>query len=124
MRLPLIAPADLTPEPRLLYDDMRRGIAGHFSAFKVAREDGVLMGPWNPWLREPAIGKAIWDQRLGLTASAEIFDLACAFRRGGVLPAPPYRLDGPPLRTVRVAQLSAHQNCECDPQTASFEGPL
>jgi hypothetical protein len=27
MRLPLIAPADLTPEQKALYDDMRKGIA-------------------------------------------------------------------------------------------------
>lgn len=47
MRLPLIAPADLTSEQKPLYEDMRRGIAGHFNAFKVEREDGALMGPWN-----------------------------------------------------------------------------
>jgi 4-carboxymuconolactone decarboxylase len=74
MRLPLIAPADLTPEQKSLYDDMRRGIAGNFSAFKVEREDGALMGPWNPWLHEPAIGKAIWDLTLAMTANAALPD--------------------------------------------------
>ena len=62
MRLPLIAPADLTPEQKPLYDAMRKGIASNFNAFKVEREDGALMGPWNPWLHEPAIGKAILAQ--------------------------------------------------------------
>ena len=62
MRLPLIAPADLTPEQKALYDDMRKGIASNFNAFKAVRDDGALMGPWNPWLHEPGIGKAIWDQ--------------------------------------------------------------
>jgi 4-carboxymuconolactone decarboxylase len=74
MRLPLIAPADLTPEQKSLYDDMRRGIAGNFNAFKVEREDGALMGPWNPWLHEPAIGKAIWDLTLAMTANAALPD--------------------------------------------------
>ena len=74
MRLPLIAPADLTPEQRPLYDDMRKGIASNFNAFKVEREDGALMGPWNPWLHEPAIGKAIWDFTLAMTANAVLPD--------------------------------------------------
>lgn len=74
MRLPLIAPADLSPEQRSLYYDMRKGIAGHFNAFKVEREDGALMGPWNPWLHEPVIGKAIWDLTLALTAEASLPD--------------------------------------------------
>jgi alkylhydroperoxidase family enzyme len=74
MRLPLIAPADLTPEQRPLYDDMRKGIAGNFSAFKTVREDGALMGPWNPWLHEPVIGKAIWDLTLAMTAQATLAD--------------------------------------------------
>jgi 4-carboxymuconolactone decarboxylase len=61
MRLPLIPPSELTPEQKSLYDEMRKGIASNFNAFKVEREDGALMGPWNPWLHEPQIGKAIWN---------------------------------------------------------------
>ena len=60
----LIPPAELSPEQKSLYDEMRKGIASNFNAFKVEREDGALMGPWNPWLHEPAIGKAIWDLTL------------------------------------------------------------
>src|ERR1700748_3534236 len=74
MRLPLIAPAELTPEKRRLYDDMRKAIASNFTASKVEREDGALMGPWNPWLHEPAIGKAIWDLTLAMTANASLAD--------------------------------------------------
>ncbi|MGH6645362.1 carboxymuconolactone decarboxylase family protein [Aquabacterium sp.] len=74
MRLPLIPPQDLTPEQKPLYDDMRKGIASHFNAFKVEREDGALMGPWNPWLHEPTIGKAIWDLTLAMTAKAVLPD--------------------------------------------------
>ena len=74
MRLPLISPADLTAEQKVLYDAMRTGIASNFNAFKVEREDGALMGPWNPWLHEPAIGKAIWDLTLAMTANATLPD--------------------------------------------------
>jgi 4-carboxymuconolactone decarboxylase len=74
MRLPLIAPVDLTPEQKSLYEDMRTGIASNFNAFKVEREDGALMGPWNPWLHEPAIGKAIWNLTLAMTANAALPD--------------------------------------------------
>src|ERR1700704_3597771 len=74
MRLPLIPPSELTPRQKALYDEMRKGIASNFNAFKVEREDGALMGPWNPWLHEPAIGKAIWDLTLAMTANAVLPD--------------------------------------------------
>ena len=74
MRLPLIAPADLTAEQKSLYDHMRRGISSNFNAFIAEREDGALMGPWNPWLHEPTIGKAIWDLTLAMTANATLPD--------------------------------------------------
>ena len=74
MRLPLIAPGELTPEQKRLYDDMRKGIASNFNAFKAVSEDGALMGPWNPWLHEPGIGKAIWDLTLAMTANATLSD--------------------------------------------------
>ena len=74
MRLPLIAPKDLDEQQRVLYTDMRKGIAGSFNAFLTEREDGALMGPWNAWLHEPAIGKAIWDLTLAMTAKAVLPD--------------------------------------------------
>jgi 4-carboxymuconolactone decarboxylase len=74
MRLPLIAPADLTAEQKPLYDDMRKGIASSFNAFMAERNDGALMGPWNPWLHEPRIGKAIWDLTLAMTLNATLPD--------------------------------------------------
>jgi hypothetical protein len=39
MRLPLIPPAELTPEQKSLYDEMRKGIKSNFNAFKVEREE-------------------------------------------------------------------------------------
>lgn len=74
MRLPLIPPAELSPEQKPLYEEMRKGIAKNFNAFKVEREDGALMGPWNPWLHEPAIGKAIWNLTLAMTENAVLPD--------------------------------------------------
>jgi 4-carboxymuconolactone decarboxylase len=74
MRLPLIPPKELNTEQKELYDNMRKGIASSFNDFKVERIDGALMGPWNPWLHEPAIGKAIWDLTLAMTANASLPD--------------------------------------------------
>src|SRR3977135_599706 len=74
MRLPLIPPSELTPEQKSLYDEMRKGIKSNFNAFLVEREDGALMGPWNPWLHEPEIGKAIWDLTLAMTRGAVLPD--------------------------------------------------
>ena len=74
MRLPLIAPADLSEQQKPLYDAMRKGIAANFNAFQTERADGALMGPWNPWLHEPGIGKAIWDLTLAMTANAVLPD--------------------------------------------------
>jgi 4-carboxymuconolactone decarboxylase len=61
MRLPLISPTDLSPEQKPLYEDMKAGIASNFNDFKTVAENGALMGPWNPWLHEPLIGRAVWD---------------------------------------------------------------
>ena len=74
MRLEPIAPQNLSPIQRPLFLDMKKGIAGHFNAFKAEREDGALIGPWNPWLHEPGIGKAIWDLTLAMTANAVLPD--------------------------------------------------
>jgi len=59
---------------RAVYEDMKAGIASNFNVFKTIREDGALMGPWNPWLHEPVIGKAIWDLTLAMTAKATLPD--------------------------------------------------
>ncbi len=61
MRLPLIPLADLTPEQTPLYDDMKIGIETNFKGFQAVRDDGVLIGPWNPWLSFPNMGGPVWD---------------------------------------------------------------
>ncbi|WP_395664901.1 carboxymuconolactone decarboxylase family protein [Methylocella sp.] len=61
MRLPLIPVAELTPEQRELYADMKSGIETSFKGFRAICDNGSLIGPWNPWLHEPGFGKASWD---------------------------------------------------------------
>jgi alkylhydroperoxidase family enzyme len=61
MRLPLISPDKLTPEQKTLAADMTEGIRKNYQGFANIRDDGALMGPWNPWLHEPKFGKAVWD---------------------------------------------------------------
>jgi hypothetical protein len=74
MRLPLIAPADLTDAQKPLYDDMKAGIATNFNDFKTLADNGALMGPWNPWLHEPRIGKAIWELTKAMSMEATLPD--------------------------------------------------
>ena len=79
MRLPLIAPADLTEEQKPLYADMKKGIGSNFNAFLTVApegttEAGALMGPWNPWLHEPRIGGAIWELTKAMTMEATLPD--------------------------------------------------
>jgi 4-carboxymuconolactone decarboxylase len=72
VRLPSIAPPDLSPEQRPVYEDMRAGIEKNFRGFKSIAENGALMGPWNPWLHDPKFGKPIWDLTLALSVSPSL----------------------------------------------------
>ncbi|MFZ5794258.1 MAG: carboxymuconolactone decarboxylase family protein [Sphingomonas sp.] len=74
MRLPLITPAELTEQQKPLYEDMKAGIASNFNVFKTVNADGALIGPWNPWLHEPVIGKAVWELTKAMTAQATLDD--------------------------------------------------
>jgi alkylhydroperoxidase family enzyme len=61
MRLPVVSPADLNEEQKPLYEDMRKGIQASFKGFVNLRSDGALLGPWNPWIREPKFGRPVWE---------------------------------------------------------------
>jgi 4-carboxymuconolactone decarboxylase len=61
MRLPIIPPANLNSEQKPLYEDMREGITRNFQGFVNIRDDGALLGPWNPWIHEPQFGKPVWE---------------------------------------------------------------
>jgi 4-carboxymuconolactone decarboxylase len=79
MRLPLIAPSELTEQQKPLYADMKKGIGSNFNAFLTVApegttEAGALMGPWNPWLHEPRVGGAIWELTKAMTMEATLPD--------------------------------------------------
>jgi 4-carboxymuconolactone decarboxylase len=76
MRLPLIPPAQLSDDQKTLYADMKAGIASNFNDFQTVAPDGALMGPWNPWLHEPVIGKAVWDLTKAMSMQATLPDEA------------------------------------------------
>lgn len=76
MRLPLIDPETLTETQKPLYDDMKDGIGKKFNAFEAIADNGALMGPWNPWLHEPRIGKAIWELTKAMSMEATLPDPA------------------------------------------------
>jgi 4-carboxymuconolactone decarboxylase len=61
MRLPLISPSTFTAEQKLLYDEMRPLIDQSVQGVATMRADGALMGPWNSWLHQPQVGRAVWD---------------------------------------------------------------
>jgi hypothetical protein len=57
MRLPLLPPSSLSGEQKELYDIM--GVMNEsFGSFVATREDGVLIGPFNPMLHFPVFGRA------------------------------------------------------------------
>jgi 4-carboxymuconolactone decarboxylase len=74
MRLPPIAPQDLTAVQRPLYDDMRAGINAKYNLFTTTRADGAILGPWNAWLHEPVVGAAIWNTTKVMTRFAVVSD--------------------------------------------------
>jgi 4-carboxymuconolactone decarboxylase len=55
MGLPPIAPDDLSPEQRFLFEAMAAGVGTKYSSFQATREDGALLGPWNAWLHDPEL---------------------------------------------------------------------
>ena len=89
MRLPLISPADLTPEQRPLYEDMRRGIETNFKGFKAMAASGELVGPWNPWLHFPKFGGPVWELVKAALHFAELAEARARSRDprdGGTIP--------------------------------------
>jgi 4-carboxymuconolactone decarboxylase len=77
MRLPILEPKALSSEQEPLYEDMRTGIEGHFKGFVNVRQDGALLGPWNPWLQEPKFGKPVWELVKAMVASPTLPAAVC-----------------------------------------------
>lgn len=72
MRLEVIEPQRLTAEQRPLYQNMKEGIERQFEGIKAIRRDGALIGPWNPWIHFPHIGRPTWDLVKALAANAKL----------------------------------------------------
>jgi 4-carboxymuconolactone decarboxylase len=72
MRLPLIPASQLTVDQRSLYGEMKASIDTDYQGFISMDENGALVGPWNPWLHWPKIGKATWDLTKQLTAASTL----------------------------------------------------
>jgi 4-carboxymuconolactone decarboxylase len=72
MRMPVIAPADLSPEQKSLYEDMRAGIAENFKGFTAIADNGALLGPFNPWVHEPKFGRPIWELVKAISTSPSL----------------------------------------------------
>ncbi|MDR6660838.1 alkylhydroperoxidase family enzyme [Tardiphaga robiniae] len=103
MRLPIIPPSDLSEEQKLLYEDMKAGIGKSFQGFVNTRDDGALLGPWNPWLHEPKIGKAVWELTKAMAAESS---LPSAVREIAILVTGAHFKSGYELYAhVRVAEL-------------------
>jgi hypothetical protein len=52
MRISPLAPAQLNPDQRCLYDDMTDEIGRDLGGFKAMDESSALIGPFNVWMRE------------------------------------------------------------------------
>ncbi len=72
MRVPVTPPSALGPEQQPIYADMRKGIEEKFKGFIAIRDDGALLGPWNPWIREPKFGGPIWELTKALSFSPSL----------------------------------------------------
>jgi len=68
----LLPPSRLSPEQHALYQDIRKGIETNFKGFATIREDGALMGPWNPWLHEPHFGKPLRELTKALSTNPSL----------------------------------------------------
>ena len=72
MRLEAIEPKRLTAEQRPLYQDMKEGIEASFKGIKAIRNNGALIGPWNPWIHSPHIGKPTWELLKALAVNPKL----------------------------------------------------
>jgi alkylhydroperoxidase family enzyme len=72
MRLQILSPKTLNEVQKPLYEDMRQGIETNFRGFVNIRDDGALLGPWNPWLREPKFGKPVWELTKAMAAQSSL----------------------------------------------------
>jgi hypothetical protein len=66
IRLPNVAPSDLKPDQRALFDKLNDGVKRHLSGFTTQKADGTLIGPFNGMLSFPEFGGPCFDMFLAL----------------------------------------------------------
>ena len=67
MRLQPIPPSGLNPQQRILFDWIQDLTKGKNRGFAMAREDGAMLGPYNPMLHFPQFGSAVWGVNAALS---------------------------------------------------------
>ncbi len=67
MRLEPIRPDDLNEEQKALFDQIKGLTQAQKMGFTMAREDGALLGPFNPFLHFPQFGLAAWNVNVALS---------------------------------------------------------
>lgn len=67
MRLPPISPNELLPEQRPLFDQIKADTDAHMHGFTKARNDGALVGPFNPMIHFPQFGSAAFNMNVALS---------------------------------------------------------
>jgi 4-carboxymuconolactone decarboxylase len=60
VRLPPLAPEEMSPELRSFHDGIAEVVAQHLKGFVSTREDGALVGPFAPMLHFPQFGRTAW----------------------------------------------------------------
>ena len=76
MRLPVIAPADVSAQQKPLFDKLHDSIARYLDDFETHKPDGTLIGPFNALLHFPKLGDAAWNVFLALNDSPTLPPLA------------------------------------------------
>ena len=67
MRLKPLLPSELSPLQHALYQQIQDLTKGLDRGFTMAREDGAMLGPYNPMLHFPQFGSAVWGVNAALT---------------------------------------------------------
>ena len=76
MRLPVIAPADVSDEQKPLFDKLHASIERYLYDFDTHKPDGTLIGPFNALLHFPKLGDAAWNVFLALNDAPTLPPLA------------------------------------------------
>ncbi|MGF7036821.1 carboxymuconolactone decarboxylase family protein [Mucilaginibacter lappiensis] len=72
MRLTPIKPDGLDALQHSLYVHIYKGIDENFKGFVAKREDGALLGPFNPMVHFPQFGSALWAYNIALSTNSTL----------------------------------------------------